>query len=127
MRWSLARMFVMTALVAVAAWLGKYGVAGIMGGTPDALLLLPVPILLATAVGTLAGHARLWFRVGLGVNAALTALIRCDDATALEFNRVGPKAAAFPIDTSLAIYPYRIRPTDQLPDFIFCHTWFDGL
>ena len=53
-QFTLRAAFIATALVALAAWLGKLGVTG-----PDLLCLLAVPVLLGAAVGVLAGKVPL--------------------------------------------------------------------
>jgi hypothetical protein len=57
-------MFSMTALAALAASAAKYGVAG----------LLAVPVLLAAAVGTLAGRVGHWLKLGVGIDLAFLGL-----------------------------------------------------
>jgi hypothetical protein len=76
MRWSLARMFAMTALVAVASLAAKYGVAG-----PNVFCLLAVPVLVGAAVGTLAGRVGLWIRHGLAADVVLIGLALLDRMT----------------------------------------------
>jgi hypothetical protein len=72
MRWSLASMFIATALVAVAAWVGKLGFDDFSdGGHRHALLLLAVPIVLGAAVGTLAGRVGLGIRFGVAITGGL--------------------------------------------------------
>ncbi len=68
MRWSLASMFVATALVAFAAWAAKVGVAGF-----DALCLLAVAPLLGAAVGVLVRKVPEWIGYGLAVDIVLIA------------------------------------------------------
>jgi hypothetical protein len=72
MRWSLARMFAMTALVAVASLAAKYGMAG------NVFCLLAVPVLIGAAVGTLAGRVGLWIRHGIEADAVLIGLVLLD-------------------------------------------------
>ncbi len=68
-QFSLRAAFIATALVAVAAWAAKYGVTG-----PDVLCLLAVPVLIAAAVGTLAGRVGLWLKVGFAIDVAFLGL-----------------------------------------------------
>jgi hypothetical protein len=70
MRWSLASMFVATALVAVAAWLGKLAVT-----SQDVRPLLAVPLLLGVTVGILGGRVTGFiFGVGIGFVLILAVL-----------------------------------------------------
>jgi hypothetical protein len=74
MRWSLARMFAMTALVAVASVAAKYfATGGEMMGRLFALASLS--ILLCAAVGTLSGRVGLGIRFGIAIDLAFLALI----------------------------------------------------
>jgi hypothetical protein len=68
MRWSLASMFIATALVAVAAWAVKLCFAG------DGRFLLAVAPLLGAAVGVLAGKVPEWIGYGIAVDVVLMVL-----------------------------------------------------
>jgi hypothetical protein len=68
-------MFAMTALVAVAAWAGRYFVTGgeFMGRL---FALASIPILLCVAFGTLAGQVGLGIRFGIAIDLAFLVVIR---------------------------------------------------
>jgi hypothetical protein len=63
-------MFIVTALVAVAAYLAKLGVAG-----PDHFCLLAVAPLLGAAIGVLLSNVKGWIFFGVWVDSAALGLI----------------------------------------------------
>ena len=73
-QFSLRAAFVATALVALAAWAGKYFVTGgeFMGRL---FALASLPILLCAAVGTLSGRVGLGIRFGIAIDVAFLGLI----------------------------------------------------
>ncbi len=73
MRWSLASMFVATALVAVAAWVVRYALA--LPSLLAVLGLLALPVLLCAAVGTLTGRVGLWLRISVGVDLVVSGVM----------------------------------------------------
>ena len=74
MRWSLASVFSATALVAVAAWAGKYAVSGgdWMGRN---YAILAIPVLLCGAFGSVRGRLGRWLVYGASIDIAVMLLM----------------------------------------------------
>jgi hypothetical protein len=70
MRWSLASMFIATALVALACAVARY--AAIAGDVLGWLFAVAaIPVLLGAAIGTLAGRVGFGIRIGAGIVVGL--------------------------------------------------------